>query len=93
MIIPLKVFTGEFPRMKPHLLPDFAAQTAVDCDFVDGSLRGCRSDDLVAGVSGSNIKSLFCKLLLIPVIWLLIQFGYLRAVHRHFPRPCTKRPR
>lgn len=59
MIIQLKTFTGTFPRTKAHLLPDNAAQQAVDCDFVDGSLRAIASDDSVAGLSGVNIRSMF----------------------------------
>ena len=59
MIIPLKSFTGEFPRLARHLLPDNAAQLAQDCDFSRGTLTGLSNPDPVAGVSGADIRAFF----------------------------------
>ena len=59
MMIPLKNFTGEFPRLAHHLLPDNAAQLAQDCDFSRGTLTGLSNPDPVAGVSGTDIRAFF----------------------------------
>lgn len=59
MLIPLRTFTGEFPRTNANLIADNASQQATDCDFLAGSLRGLSNDDPVAGIAGANIKSLF----------------------------------
>lgn len=60
MIIPFKQFTGEFPRTDAALLPEHAAQFAMNCDFLAGVLRGVRDNDPVAGISSaSTIKALF----------------------------------
>ena len=59
MIIPLKTFTGEFPRTLPHLLPDAAAQSAQDCDFSDGSLRGIADDAVFSDISTAGVRSIF----------------------------------
>ena len=42
MPISIKNFDGEYPRTLPHLLPDNAAQDAVNCDFTQNSLTGLR---------------------------------------------------
>jgi len=60
MTISLKSFTGEFPRTDVALLPDNAAQHAMNCDFLSGTLRGLRNDSSVIGMSAtSTIKSMF----------------------------------
>lgn len=59
MIIPITTFTGEFPRMTPTTLPNRAAQLAIDCDFLRGSLAGVLNNEPVAGLSGVDAKSLF----------------------------------
>lgn len=58
MIIPLKTFTGEFPKTNATLLPDNAAQKSVDCDFISGTLKGIRARDPL-GYSAPGIKSMF----------------------------------
>ncbi|MDX9956429.1 MAG: hypothetical protein RBT75_20200, partial [Anaerolineae bacterium] len=39
MMIQLDNFSGEIPKLPAHLLPDGAAQTAINCDFAHGELR------------------------------------------------------
>lgn len=39
-MISIDTFTGQIPRVLPHLLPDGAASEAIDCDFAMGSLTG-----------------------------------------------------
>lgn len=58
MIIPLKTFTGEFPRLRPHALPDVAAQLATDCEFRHGVLSGIKSGATVSAVPAAA-RSLF----------------------------------
>lgn len=59
MLIPFRTFTGEYPKLKSHLLPDNAAQSSTDCDFLAGSLRGLKNNDPIAGISGTGIRSIF----------------------------------
>lgn len=55
MIIPFRNFTGEFPRLEEHNLPDNAARTSHKSDFTSGILRGLRGDSLsVSSPSGVN---------------------------------------
>lgn len=51
--------SGEFPRLRPHALPDNAAQFSKDCDFLHGTLTGMKNSDPVEGISGSGIRSFF----------------------------------
>ncbi len=48
MIIKFITFTGEIPRLPPHLLPDNAATFASNCDFLHGELRGHLNWSLVS---------------------------------------------
>ena len=61
MLIPLKAFTGEFPRTPAYLLPPTGAQLALDCDFLRGSLTGIRTRDPVANLTALStaVKSIF----------------------------------
>jgi hypothetical protein len=59
VILKHTTYTGEFPRTNAYLIADHAAQQAVDCDFLDGSLRGTKTDDRILTIAGTNIKSLF----------------------------------
>ena len=57
-MISIKDFTGEFPRTLPHLLPDNAAQAAVDCDFTQNALTGIKADkDAGAPISQAVLAS------------------------------------
>lgn len=59
-MIGIKSFSGEFPRQKPHLLPDNAATIAIDCDFTQGVLTGIRERSLVPGLAiQSGVKSIY----------------------------------
>lgn len=58
MIIRLKTFTGEFPRLRPTALPDHAAQIATDCEFRHGTLTGIKSGAVVSGAA-AGAKSIF----------------------------------
>ncbi|HNF62074.1 MAG TPA: hypothetical protein PKZ20_10125 [Rhodocyclaceae bacterium] len=52
--------TGEFPRTLPHLLPDNAAQQAVDCDLTTNILTGIHArGTTTAFTSAANAKSIF----------------------------------
>ena len=61
-MIPLKAFTGEYPRQKPTLLPDSAAQEAIDCDFGQTVLTGIRERKLW----GDATKDRNCQLVFSP---------------------------
>lgn len=52
-IIKLTGYTGERPRLTPRLLPDNAAQSAVDCRLEDGALTPIRQLRSVATVDGT----------------------------------------
>ena len=41
-MIQIQNFSGEIPKLPPHLLPDNAAQRAINCDFAHGELRPLR---------------------------------------------------
>lgn len=56
-VISLKSFTGLFPRVKPELLPQNAAQTAVDCDFAYGTLTGVVEDGVA--IASTSAKSMY----------------------------------
>lgn len=57
-LIQLRQFTGEFPKLPAHLLPDNAATLAVNCDFAHGDLRPLRGGFLINTMSNA-VKSLF----------------------------------
>lgn len=61
-MIALKSFAGEYPRQKPTLLPEIAAQSAVDCDFGQTVLTGIRARSLT-GVHQLpvNIRSVYAQ--------------------------------
>jgi hypothetical protein len=58
-VISLKQFSGEFPRVAAHLLPDTAATAATDCDFTANVLTGINdfANPIATGLSG--IRSVF----------------------------------
>ena len=58
-MISIKDFDGEYPRTLPHLLPDNAAQLAVDCDFTTNILAGIRERGTTTAINSSNAKSIF----------------------------------
>lgn len=58
-MIQLTQFTGEIPRVLPHLLPENAAQFAQDCDFSRGVLAGMPDRATVPGIGVSGLQSLF----------------------------------
>lgn len=58
-MITFDVFTGEFPRNIPSMLPPGGAQYAQDCDFLSGDLRGVRERAGVPGIPVAGVKSLF----------------------------------
>ena len=57
----LDAFSGEIPRLKPHFLPDGAAQVAINCDFTSGDLRPLSGLGAVwnAHSSAQPVRSLF----------------------------------
>lgn len=57
--LPMKQFTGEFPRINPHDLSPNAAQFAENCDFTQGNLTGIKSRVAVPGVNAPGAKSIF----------------------------------
>lgn len=66
-LIAIRNFTGEIPRLPAHLLPDGAAQLAVNCDFAHGSLIPLKGGTLEKDPGGSwtpgglTIGSLYTK--------------------------------
>lgn len=52
MILSWTTFSGEFPRIASHLLPDDAALFAQDCDFTDGSLKPLAEPSEVIPMAG-----------------------------------------
>lgn len=59
--IRLKKFFGEIPREEPHLLPDGAAQLAVDCDLSGGALRPIENGLLFKTVSSSPARGIYTE--------------------------------
>lgn len=59
MLLNIDSFTGEFPVVQPHLLPDGAAQYASDCDFRSGTLRGIPARSEIFSLPKIAYKTLF----------------------------------
>lgn len=51
-------FTGEVPRLEPHLLPDAAAQLALNCQFESGALTPTLGGTELATLQSNPIKGL-----------------------------------
>lgn len=58
-MIPLKQFTGEFPRLNAQDLPQTGAQYALNVDFTQGNLIGIKGYSPVPGVNTPGAKSVF----------------------------------
>lgn len=58
-MIHINGFTGEYPRTKPHLLPDGAAQEAHDCDFTANVLTGLNGFSGRLNTTLTSIRSVF----------------------------------
>ena len=54
-------FSGEIPRLAPHLLPDGAAQEAINCDFTASDLRPLwgLGEGFTAHASAQPVRSIF----------------------------------
>jgi hypothetical protein len=53
-VIKISGFSGEQPRITPRLLPDTAAQSAIDVRLDDGALTPVRQDVLETTISGTD---------------------------------------
>lgn len=63
-VLKLIQFTGEVPRLPGHLLPENAAQYALNCDFAHGELRGLRGNadvDLIGSINGEAVQSFYTE--------------------------------
>lgn len=60
-VITYKSFRGEVPRLDPHLLPDIAAQRALNCEFGDGTLSPMRGGAQVATVLSNPARGLYTE--------------------------------
>lgn len=62
-MISLKSFTGEFPRIPAHLLPDNAASYANNCDFSHGELRPLKGVSALApyGTAPNTINGMYTE--------------------------------
>lgn len=58
-MISWKQFDGEYPRTLPHLLPETAAQLAIDCDFTQNALYGLPIRVAVPGIAAAGTRSLY----------------------------------
>lgn len=58
MLLKLLTFQGEIPRLPGQLLPENAAQYALNCDFAHGELRGLRDNALVDTIGSINGEAL-----------------------------------
>lgn len=52
MRLAFETFKGEIPRLNPRLLPEGAAQTAINCEFASGSLEPLRADAVASTGTG-----------------------------------------
>lgn len=57
--IKLTAFTGEQPRVLARLLPDTAAQSAIDSRLDDGGLTPMQASVLEAAAGGSDFKTIY----------------------------------
>lgn len=58
-MIKLTNFTGEFPKLPPQLLPDNAAQSALNCDFTHGELRALNKPAIVTTTPVSQVAGIY----------------------------------
>lgn len=58
-VVKLTAFTGEQPRVVSRLLPDTAAQSAIDSRLDDGGLTPMQASMLEAAIGGSNYKTIY----------------------------------
>lgn len=64
MLLKILGFSGEVPRLPAHLLPENAAQYALNCDFQHGELRGLRDNstvDTIPPFNGQEIVSIYTE--------------------------------
>lgn len=54
-------FQGEIPQLKPHLLPQFNAQEAVDCDFGNGSLLPIRDGLKISTMLSNPVRGIYTE--------------------------------
>lgn len=59
VVIKLAGFTGEQPRLIPHLLPDSAAQDAIDVRLDDGGLTPFRKPQVVAEIEDATHRTIY----------------------------------
>lgn len=57
-LISVKIFSGEIPNLKPHQLPDNAAQQAINCDFAGRDLKPLKGG-LLAKSFGAAVKGFY----------------------------------
>lgn len=57
-VLKLLQFGGEIPMRPGHLLPENAAQYALNCDFAHGELRGIRDNATVDTITPYNSESI-----------------------------------
>lgn len=54
-------FSGEIPRLEPHLLPDTAAQFAQNCTFATGALTPLNTGSFVGSMLSNPIRGLYTE--------------------------------
>lgn len=53
MLVTQSVFMGEIPRLRPHMLPENHAETAIGCDFSHGTLKPEQSSQEAVAIAVS----------------------------------------
>lgn len=54
-------FSGEIPKMAPHLLPDPSAQQAINCQFDSGELRPIKGGQLITAMANNPARSVYTE--------------------------------
>jgi hypothetical protein len=60
-VIVYKGFMGEQPRLEPHLLPEAAAQLALNVEFESGALTPTKSGTLLTTLLSNPVKGLYTE--------------------------------
>lgn len=60
-LIGTRSFKGEIPRLEPYLIGDNNAQRALDCDFVNGSLKALRDGFLLRNMINNPVRGIYTE--------------------------------
>src|SRR4051812_41544008 len=69
MLPSLKKFDGEIPALEPHMLPESAAQYALNCDLSSQALTPLAAGSLLATMVNNPVKGMFTEDGLVFFTW------------------------